>query len=497
MADTTERSLEQKLSELTIINDLVKTLTSTLQLTDVLRIVLDKIKTLTSAEALSLLLYDGERDELVFAATETLRENAIVGLHVPEAQSIAGWVARTGKPAVVNDTGVDTRFYAAIDQVSHFATCSLLAVPLWRGGKIAGVIEVANRYGGNCFSDEDLVKLERVAETIGNDIDLDTVVHDSGCLRGLLAQVAVAVPSEGCSLLLLDSKGKELVFRASRTLQPGVVDGMRLPCSQGIAGWVARNREAVRIDDAANDPRYYSGIEDQTHFRPQSMICVPMVSKGSLLGVIQVINKIGNLTFSEDELRMAQTLADHAAIAVENASLYRRAYLASMTDDLTGLWNTRHFNQALNDLISHGGGQVSLIVLDLDNFKQVVDTYGHLVGSKTIGQMGRLIGHLVRPGDIAARFGGDEFVVIFPKTDGDTAHEIAETICQAVEATGSLEGNGVDISTVTASIGVATYPDDGDTADSLFRAADAAMYVAKRHGKNRVSRSSRRPRGDA
>lgn len=496
MADTVERSLEQKLREMTIINDLVRTLTSTLQLTDVLRTVLDKIKTLTSAEALSLLLYDGEREELVFAATETLRENAIVGLHVPEAQSIAGWVARTGEPALVNDTGSDTRFYAAIDQVSHFATCSLLAVPLRRAGKVAGVIEVANRYGGNCFSEDDLHKLEEVAERVGNDIDPDAVVHDSEALRAVLAQVAVAVPSEGCSLLLLDSKGKELVFRASRTLQPGVVDGMRLPCSQGIAGWVARNREAVRIDDAASDPRYYSGIEDQTHFRPQSMICVPMISKGSLLGVIQVINKIGNETFTEDELRMAQTLADHAAIAVENASLYRRAYLASMTDDLTGLWNTRHFNQALNDLISRGG-QVSLMVLDLDNFKQVVDTYGHLVGSKTIGQIGRLIGHLVRPGDIAARFGGDEFVIIFPRTDGDTAYEIAETICEAVEATGSLEGNGVDISTVTASVGVATYPNDAESADTLFRAADAAMYVAKRQGKNRVTRSSRRPRGDA
>jgi diguanylate cyclase (GGDEF)-like protein len=136
-------------------------------------------------------------------------------------------------------------------------------------------------------------------------------------------------------------------------------------------------------------------------------------------------------------------------------------------------------------------------VLDLDNFKQVVDTYGHQVGSKTIAQIGRLIGHLVRPGDIAARFGGDEFVILFPLTDCDTAFEIADTICQAIEATGSLEGNGVDISNVTASVGVASYPGDANSGDALFRAADAAMYVAKRQGKNRVSRSSRRPRGDA
>lgn len=495
MTETTEHSLEQRLREMTIINDLVKTLTSTLQLTDVLRIVLDKIKTLTHAEALSLLLYDGEREELVFAATETLRENALVGLQVPEAQSIAGWVVRTGKAAVVNDTGQDTRFYNAIDQVSRFETSSLLAVPVRSHGKVIGVIEVANRYGGKNFDDEDLRRLQEVADGAGPELERDSVAHNADTLRALLALVARAVPSEGCSLLLLDN-GRELVFRASRTLQPGVVDGMRLPTTQGIAGWVARNREAVRIDDVTNDPRYYSGIEAQTHFRPQSMICVPMISKGSLLGVIQVINKIGGQTFVEEELRMAQTLADHAAIAVENASLYRRAYLASMTDDLTGLWNTRHFNQALAELIKRGG-PASLLVLDLDNFKQVVDTYGHLAGSKTISQIGRMIGHLVRPGDFAARFGGDEFVVLLPRTDGDTAHEIAETICQAVEAMGSLEGNGVDISNVTSSVGVATYPDDASSADALFRAADAAMYVAKRQGKNCVSRASRRPRGDA
>lgn len=495
MDPTAERDLEQRLRELSIINDLVKTLTSTLQLTDVLRIVLDKIKTLAQAEALSLLLYDSEREELVFAATETLRENAIVGLQVPESQSIAGWVVRTGQPALVNDTGTDARFYNAIDQLSHFETSSLLAVPVRSRGKVIGVIEVANRCGGKQFDQDDLRRLQAIADEAGPQLERDAVAHDAETLRGLLDRVARAVPGEGCSLLLLD-RGKELVFRASRTLQPGVIDGVRLPVTQGIAGWVARHREAVRTDDAASDPRYYSGIEAQTHFRPRSMICVPMVSKGALLGVIQVMNKIGGQAFTDDELRMAQLLADHAAIAVENASLYRRAYLAAMTDDLTGLWNTRHFNQTMPELIKRGG-PLSLLVLDLDNFKQVVDTYGHLAGSKTIGQIGRMIGHMVRPGDFAARFGGDEFVVLLPRTDGDTAYEIAETIGQAIEAMGALEGNGVDISNVTASIGVASYPDDASCADGLFRAADAAMYVAKQQGKNRVWRASRRPRGDA
>src|SRR5512135_3537850 len=147
----TQRSLEQQLQELTVTNELIKTLTSTLELAEVLRIVLDRIKVLTHAEALSLLLYDGQRDELVFAATETLRENAIAGLRVPAGQGVANWVARTGCSALVNDAQSDPRFYGGIDRKSRFATHSLLAVPIKRGDSVVGVIEVANRYGGAAF----------------------------------------------------------------------------------------------------------------------------------------------------------------------------------------------------------------------------------------------------------------------------------------------------------------------------------------------------------
>jgi len=485
-ATESERALAQRLRELATINELIKTLTSTLELSEILRIVLDRIKMLTHAEALSLLLYDGQRDELVFAATETLRENAIAGLRVPAGQGVANWVARTGRSALVNDAQSDPRFYGGIDRKSRFATHSLLAVPIKQDGRVAGVIEVANRYGGAAFTETDLGKLERLAEGLHDRIDTEQLSHDTEAMRELLATVAAAVPSEASSLLLYDPQGNELVFTASRTLQAGVIDGTRLRCDQGIAGWVARHRESVRLDDVTKDPRYYAGIESQTHFTPRSMLCVPILSKDTLLGVIQVINKIDGTSFSEDELRLAQSLADHAAIAIENASLYRKAFVASITDDLTGLGNTRHFNHMLPELLARGG-PVSLLVLDLDNFKAVVDTYGHLVGSRTIGYLGKVIAHVIRPGDVAARFGGDEFVIILPDTDTDTALGIAETIRGAVESCSMLEGNGIDISTVTASVGVATFPDHAGTADDLFRAADAAMYAIKRRGKNDVA----------
>jgi diguanylate cyclase (GGDEF)-like protein len=478
--------MEQELRELRAIVELTRTLTSTLELPEILRIVLDRLKNLTQAEALSLMLHDPERDELVFAATETLRENAVVGLHLPPSRSLASWVARSGESAMVNDVGNDPRFYPEIDRVTKFTTRNLLSVPLFRRGRVIGVLEVANRHGGGHFEEDDRAGLETLAREVEEDCDPDTLCLDAEAMRSLLARAVTAAPSEAAALLLLDPAGRELVFRASRTIQTGMIDGMRLPVSRGIAGWVARHRQAVRLDDVATDPRHYAGVGEQTGLAPRTMICVPMVSKGTLRGVIQILNKVDDSTFTEAELTLAQTLADHAAIAIENASLYRQAYLASITDDLTGLGNTRHFHASLADVMARGG-PVSLVLLDLDNFKAVVDRYGHLAGSRSIAQIGRAIGRLVRPGDVAARFGGDEFVIVLPDTDTAAAHRLAEAIRKAIEACEQLENEDVDLSRVTASVGVATFPAHAVDAESLFRQADAAMYSAKRSGKNRVS----------
>jgi diguanylate cyclase (GGDEF)-like protein len=480
------RTVEQELRELRTVIELTRTLTSTLELPEILRIVLDRLKSLTQAEALSLMLYDPERDELVFAATETLRENAIVGVRLPPSRSLASWVARTGESAMVNDVQNDPRFYPEIDRVTHFTTRNLLSVPLFLRGRVAGVLEVANRHGGGAFEPVEQTRLESLAREIEADFDPERLSSDTEAMRALLARAVTTVPSEAGALLLRDPTGHELVFQASRTIQSGMIDGMRLPLTRGIAGWVARHRQAVRLDDVASDPRHFAGVGEQTGLAPRTMICVPMISKDTLRGVIQILNKVDDSTFTEAELSLAQALADHAAIAIENASLYRQAYLASITDDLTGLGNTRQFHQSLAAALQHGP-PVSLVVLDLDNFKAVVDWYGHLAGSRSIAQIGRTIGQLVRPGDVAARFGGDEFVIVMPNTDTADAHRLAEAIRKAIEACSRLEGEDVDLSRVTASVGVATFPLHAADAESLFRQADAAMYAAKRSGKNRVA----------
>jgi diguanylate cyclase (GGDEF)-like protein len=205
-----------------------------------------------------------------------------------------------------------------------------------------------------------------------------------------------------------------------------------------------------------------------------------------------VINRLDGGAFTEDELRLVRALADHAAIAIANAQLYREVEVASLTDDLTGLGNTRTFHRVLPSLLANRL-PLSLLVLDLDHLKTVVDTYGHLVGSRTIATVGRLIAEQLRPGDVAARFGGDEFVVVLPATDTDAACVVAQRIREAVAACGRPDGLEVDIRPVTASIGIATAPVHAADPDGLFRAADGAMYAIKRARRDGVAVASERP----
>lgn len=452
--------MARRLLELEELYEALGALTSTLDLPALLRLALDRIRRLTASEALSLLLYDAERNELVFAASETLSEDTLSG----------------GAPLAPRASGL---------------TADTLTVPLRDGDRPIGVIELRERLGGAAFDETDRTRIAELAAMLAPAIDLATLPHDEEALQRVFHRIAAAVPSHVAVLALHDAQGRELTFTSSFVLQPGVVDGVRLRLDQGIAGWVARERTAVRLEDASDDPRHDPTIARRTGLIPRTMLCVPLIYRDTLLGVVQAINKLDGTSFTADELRLVQALADHAAIALANAQLFRRAEKASLTDDLTGLSNTRHFNAALPAAMA-GGGPVSLLVLDLDAFKGIVDRYGHLVGSRAIATVGRIVGEHLRPGDLGARFGGDEFVVVLPETETTAARELAESIRAAIDACATPDGLTVDISVVTASVGVATFPTDAANADDLFRAADAAMYRVKTSGKNGVAVAERR-----
>jgi diguanylate cyclase (GGDEF)-like protein len=450
----TDGDLADRLHELERLHASLRAITSTLDLGELVRTVLDSIRSVTTPEALSLLLHDPERDELVFVASEMLSSETLVG-----------------RPPAGTDATADGE---------------RLTVALRRDEQTIGLVELRGRFDGHPFDDDDRRRADAVAGDVAASLDATAVAHDGDALHALFTRIADAVPSHTTVLVLHDEGGRELVFTSSRVLRPGVIDGVRLQNGQGIAGWVARHREPVCVEDVRTDPRHDPTLGRRTGLVARSMICVPLLHRDTLLGVLQVINKIGALSFTADEMRLVQALAAQAASAIAHAQLYHRVEVASLTDDLTGLGNTRRFNAIFPATLARGG-PVSLLLLDLDNLKAIVDGHGHLVGSRTIATVGRLIAEIVRPGDTAARFGGDEFVVLLPGTASATAAALAEKIRAAVETCPTPDGLDVDIRSLSVSIGVASFPDNAGDAESLFRAADRAMYRVKFGAKNGVA----------
>jgi diguanylate cyclase (GGDEF)-like protein len=193
-------------------------------------------------------------------------------------------------------------------------------------------------------------------------------------------------------------------------------------------------------------------------------------------------------SFQTSDVDHAVSFADNIVFAVQRALLEDELKRLAYTDAQTSLYNHRHFQGQLDEEVRRAqryGRAVSLILLDIDYFKQFNDNYGHPAGDRVLAEMAEVVRADLRTVDIAARYGGEEFVVICPETQRDQAMVLAERLCHRIASTGFISEGGVSHQ-VTVSIGVAAYPADAASKGDLVDAADKALYHAKRLGKNRV-----------
>ncbi len=307
-------------------------------------------------------------------------------------------------------------------------------------------------------------------------------------LRIIMEKTADLIKAEGWSVLLLDHEQGELVFEAAAGEAGKQLLGLRLKIGQGVAGWVARYGQSLIVSDVTKDPRFYSGVDKKTKFITKSILCVPMRSRDKIIGVVEVVNKIGGEPFTPDDLEIFENLVAHVTIALQNAAMYRKMEEASLIDDLTRLYNVRFCNKYLDGYLDGRKppkGFISLIFLDIDFFKLVDDNYGHLVGSETLRYVGERISRVVRSEDVVIRYGGDEYIVILPNTDKKTARVIAERIRKEINQEPFYAFNNKKFN-ISVTLGVASYPDDAKTRDTLIGKADKAMYEGKLSGRDKV-----------
>jgi diguanylate cyclase (GGDEF)-like protein len=251
----------------------------------------------------------------------------------------------------------------------------------------------------------------------------------------------------------------------------------------------------VLVADAHADPRFASRFEKMTGHATKSIVAVPMRSKGKILGVIELVNSGDGRAFSADDLRTLATIADYAAIAIENAKTLERLRELTLVDDHTGLYNTRHLYRQLEAEILRSrrfGHKLSILFFDLDHFKVVNDTHGHQAGSGLLKEIGEVLLETLRTVDIPTRYGGDEFVCLLPETDRDQAVRCAQRVRKAINDRVFLAGRGLSVR-ITASFGIATFPDDGQTEEDLLRLADGAMYRVKESTRDAIMSAAPAP----
>ena len=326
---------------------------------------------------------------------------------------------------------------------------------------------------------KELASMIEIGKALTSSLDVHSI------LETIMKQVERLIKPKAWSLLLVDSETGDLIFEIAVSTVSEQLKGVRLERGKGIAGWVAEHGELLLIPDVRKDERFADHFDQKLLFSTRSIVCVPMKIKDQVIGVIELINSFEELDFDESDILLISAIADFAAIALENARNYKRINELVITDDLTGLYNSRQFGQMIENEVKRSaryGEQFSLIFLDLDHFKAVNDTHGHLVGSRMLGEFGRLVGKQLRSSDMAARYGGDEFAIILPRTGKEQAVAVAVNLLDAMRVTRFVSDDNTPIR-LTASFGVATFPDDADNRVDLIKAADIAMYNVKAAGR--------------
>jgi diguanylate cyclase (GGDEF)-like protein len=318
------------------------------------------------------------------------------------------------------------------------------------------------------------------------------------------------VPSAAGSILLDNPSDKKenrrqntLTFIAAFGDKAEDLLGQAIPADHGIAGRVYLTGEAYSTPDAREDRFFYSGVDEKTRYHTESLIAIPIRIEQEVCGVLELINRHQASSYSGEDRNLLEIFAGYISISIQNVLDGRQAQEIAKRDNLTGLFNDRYLHVALFDNLrrcQEEGLDLAVLFLDLDFFKRVNDSHGHLAGSQVLREVGHMLRHHVTEASgIPARYGGDEFVLVMPGMDLDRAVDLAEEIRSEVVSTtfcagpGEIQPDPLHLKGLTCSMGVATlrrHLSEERTLEErksmLLRLADSAMYVAKETGRNRT-----------
>lgn len=449
-------------------------------------------------------------------------EDPVAALRVAIGEGFTGWVAEHGEPLLINDAVDDPR--GKTIEGTHDVPESMLVVPMLYEGEAVGVI-VLSQLGFNRFTEDDLQTMRifagYAAQAMANAQTYEQLVAQSTELArradsqrrlleinerlltldqaGVLETVADGlqdvVTYDNLSIYRTDPARREMFPVLTRERHAEEVSRYHIPFGRGLMGWAVDHGQPVLANDALSDPRALQ--IPGTPAEPEAVAIVPLVADGQVLGVLNV-SRLGGaeVHFSASDFELIQLFAAQASIALSNADAHQALSLRAETDALTGLGNHGAFQRHLGELVSGldpdargTASQLTVLMMDLDNFKAYNDRHGHPAGDALLHRVATAIYGAARSDDSVYRYGGDEFALIVPRSGTASGARVAQRIRTAVAR---LTAN--DVTPVTITIGVASLPAQASDRGGLIAAADAALYYGKRSGENRVVRADRLPR---
>jgi diguanylate cyclase (GGDEF)-like protein len=354
-------------------------------------------------------------------------------------------------------------------QADHVQTLQTLA------NQVATSLQKARLYARTQKHLQVMTTLQSISHAVTSSLDLDEILNNV---------IQLLKDSFGYSYLSIYLLEENALYMGAQLGYPDTQVIYEIPINSGVIGRTARNRETQFIHDVSLDSDFLPAA-----YEVQNEIAVPLLKDNHVLGVLNVESK-GDPPLTENDVDVLNTLAGSVAVAIDNARLHAEVKLMAMTDVVSGLANRRAFDETLYAEIiraSRYSQPISLIILDLDSFKEYNDKWGHPAGDIRLKEIAGLLRSNVRDPDLAARYGGEEFAIILPNTSKGGALRLAERLCRSAESLAPHKNeDNWSIAGYTISLGVATYPDDATSVEELLLMADNAELMAKRLGKNQV-----------
>ncbi|MDI6786332.1 MAG: diguanylate cyclase [bacterium] len=520
--------------------DVIRDMNAALDLDGCLKIIIDGVCKVLNVEIGSIMLIDKEEEVLKIKASKGISEDIAKSTKIELGKEISGWVAKQGISLLIKDIEKDHEFFRK--GAEKYYTKSLLSIPLKAKDEVIGVLNVNNKVDRDSFNELDLeiltlfvshasIVIEKIclyedkkkeAEELAiltkklktnkriiskaNEL-LDKSLYDLTIISEVSKAASSSLSLKECANAIFEVLNEIIdcltigMFIVNEKNQSQFIISINSPISysyltrleketiEGISKRfkdieLAYNREdLILVKDEQKEL-----ITKNIKVNLTSYYGVGISFTGNLKGLLCVGHKKID-AFTKEEIRLMEIVAMHANVAVENAILYEKIELLSITDELTGLYNYRYFSSKLDSEILRSQRYkrvFSLIIMDIDDFKLINDNYGHKQGDVVLKTLAKIMKDTTREVNILARYGGEEFTIILPEENIRGAMVVAERIRSNVEKHNfSYIEKGGHLK-ITISLGVSEYPANGESEDQLVRNADKALYRAKSEGKNKV-----------